>query len=166
MAELVFRVRRKKKAWVAPSFPQVAPESSQIAPEKSQADVLVASEDSTVLAEATESDLVEEFSEMEAVLNDSAPETSKEVTSDRVEEVEGQGQGYSTLNDFEDTLGESSEIILDDLPMDSLVDEGAKTLSIEEAKKIIPEAVLQVLKEKFNGSLENCRPIKDYDRLC
>ena len=154
----------KKKAWVAPSFPQVAPESSQIAPEKSQADVLVASEDSTVLAEATESDLVEEFSEMEAVLNDSAPETSKEVTSDRVEEVEG--QGYSTLNDFEDTLGESSEIILDDLPMDSLVDEGAKTLSIEEAKKIIPEAVLQVLKEKFNGSLENCRPIKDYDRLC
>lgn len=126
----------------------------------------MASEDSTVLAEATESDLVEEFSEMEAVLNDSAPETSKEVTSDRVEEVEGQGQGYSTLNDFEDTLGESSEIILDDLPMDSLVDEGAKTLSIEEAKKIIPEAVLQVLKEKFNGSLENCRPIKDYDRLC
>lgn len=126
----------------------------------------MASEDSTVLAEATEGDLVEEFSEMEAVLNDSAPETSKEVTSDRVEEVEGQGQGYSTLNDFEDTLGESSEIILDDLPMDSLVDEGAKTLSIEEAKKIIPEAVLQVLKEKFNGSLENCRPIKDYDRLC
>ena len=126
----------------------------------------MASEDSTVLAEATESDLVEEFSEIEAVLNDSAPETSKEVTSDRVEEVEGQGQEYSTLNDFEDTLGESSEIILDDLPMDSLVDEGAKTLSIEEAKKIIPEAVLQVLKEKFNGSLENCRPIKDYDRLC
>lgn len=126
----------------------------------------MASEDSTVLAEATESDLVEEFSEMEAVLNDSAPETSKEVTSDRLEEVEGQGQGYSTLNDFEDPLGESSEIILDDLPMDSLVDEGAKTLSIEEAKKIIPEAVLQVLKEKFNGSLENCRPIKDYDRLC
>ena len=128
--------------------------------------MLVASEDSTVLAEAAESDAVEEFSEMESVLNDSAPETSKEVTSDRVEEVEGQGQEYSTLNDFEDPLGESSEIILDDLPMDSLVDEGAKTLSIEEAKKIIPEAVLQVLKEKFNGSLENCRPIKDYDRLC
>ena len=126
----------------------------------------MASEDSTVLAEAAESDAVEEFSEIDTVLNDSAPETSKEVTPDRVEEVEGQGQEYSTLNDFEDTLGESSEIILDNLPMDSLVDEGAKTLSIEEAKKIIPEAVLQVLKEKFNGSLENCRPIKDYDRLC
>ena len=48
--------------------------------------MLVASEDSTVLAEAAESDAVEEFSEMESVLNDSAPETSKEVTSDRVEE--------------------------------------------------------------------------------
>lgn len=126
----------------------------------------MASEDSTVLAEAAESDAVEEFSEIDTVLNDSAPETSKEVTPDRVEEVEGQGQEYSTLNDFEDPLGESSEIILDDLPMDLLVDEETKTLSIEEAKKIIPEAVLQVLKEKFNGSLENCRPIKDYDRLC
>lgn len=126
----------------------------------------MASEDSTVLAEAAESDVVEEFSEIDTVLNDSAPETSKEVTPDRVEEVEGQGQEYSTLNDFEDPLGESSEIILDDLPMDLLVDEETKTLSIEEAKKIIPEAVLQVLKEKFNGSLENCRPIKDYDRLC
>ena len=128
----------------------------------------MASEDSTVLAEAAESDIVEEFSEIDTVLNDSAPETSKEVTPDRVEEVDGQGQGqeYSTLNDFEDPLGESSEIILDDLPMDLLVDEETKTLSIEEAKKIIPETVLQVLKEKFNGSLENCRPIKDYDRLC
>ncbi|MFL2848104.1 MAG: hypothetical protein ACJZ9B_03925 [Coraliomargaritaceae bacterium] len=126
----------------------------------------MASEVSTVLAEAAESDAVEEFSEMDTVLNDSAPETSKEVTPDRVEEVDGQGQEYSTLNDFEDPLGESSEIILDDLPMDLLVDEGTKTLSIEEAKKIIPETVLQVLKEKFNGSLENCRPIKDYDRLC
>lgn len=126
----------------------------------------MASEVSTVLAEAAESDAVEEFSEMDTVLNDSAPETSKEVTPDRVEEVDGQGQEYSTLNDFEDPLGESSEIILDDLPMDLLVDEGTKTLSIEEAKKIIPETVLQLLKEKFNGSLENCRPIKDYDRLC
>jgi hypothetical protein len=95
---------------------------------------------------------------------DTPSESTSDATPEQVEEVEG--QRYRTSNDPEDLANESSEIILDDLPIDSLVDERGDTLSIEQAQELIPEAVLKVLKEKFNGSLENCRPVKDYDRLC
>lgn len=78
---------------------------------------------------------------------------------------EGEGQEYISSSDLDGVIELSSEIILDDLPIDSLVLEDTKSLSIEQAQKLIPEEALKVLKEKFNGSLENCRPIKDYDRM-
>lgn len=81
----------------------------------------------------------------------------------QVEEEEG--QGYINSSDLDEVIERSSEIILDDLPINSLMVEDTKSLSIEQAQKLIPKEALKVLKEKFNGSLENCRPIKDYDRM-
>ena len=74
-------------------------------------------------------------------------------------------QAYSTSNELEDMIDEGSEIILDDLPIDSLVADETKSLSIEKAQELIPEEALKLLKEKFNGHIENCRPIHDRDRL-
>ena len=74
-------------------------------------------------------------------------------------------QAYSTSNELEDMMDEGSEIVLDDLPIDSLVAEETKSLSIEQAQELIPKEALKTLKEKFNGHLENCRPIQEYDRL-
>ena len=74
-------------------------------------------------------------------------------------------QAYSTSNELEDMIDEDSEIVLDDLPIDALVADEIKSLSIEQAQELIPEEALKLLKEKFNGHLENCRPIHDRDRL-
>ena len=74
-------------------------------------------------------------------------------------------QAYSTSNELEDMMDEGSEIVLDDLPIDSLVADETKSLSIEQAQELIPEEALKLLKEKFNGHIENCRPIHDRDRL-
>lgn len=74
-------------------------------------------------------------------------------------------QAYSTSNELEDIMDESPEIVLDDLPIDSLVADETKSLSIEQAQELIPEEALKLLKEKFNGHIENCRPIHDRDRL-
>ena len=73
--------------------------------------------------------------------------------------------GYSTSNELEDTMDEGSEIVLDDLPIDSLMADDTKSLSIEQAQELIPKEALIVLKDKFNGDIENCRPIHDRDRL-
>ena len=59
-------------------------------------------------------------------------------------------------------ISEGSEIVPDDLPIDALVAIETKSLSIEQAQELIIE---EVLKEKFNGHIENCRPIYDRDRL-
>ena len=74
-------------------------------------------------------------------------------------------QAYSTSNELEDMIDEGSEIVLDDLPIDALVADETKSLSIEQAQELIPEEALKLLKEKFNGHIENCRPIHDRDRL-
>ena len=77
-------------------------------------------------------------------------------------------QGYSTSNEPEpaDIMNDGSEIVLDDLAIDPLITEDTKPLiSTGEAQKLIPEDALKVLKEKFNGHIENCRPIQDFDRL-
>ena len=74
-------------------------------------------------------------------------------------------QAYSTSNELEDMMDESPEIVLDDLPVDSLVTDEAKSLSIEQAQELIPEEALKLLEEKFNGHIENCRPIHERDRL-
>ena len=74
-------------------------------------------------------------------------------------------QGYSTSNELEDKMYEGSEIVLDDLPIDSLMADDTKSLSIEQAQELIPKEALKVLKEKFNGHIENCRPIHNRDRL-
>ena len=74
-------------------------------------------------------------------------------------------QAYSTSNELEDMMDEGSEIVLDDLPIDALVADETKSLSIEQAQELIPEEALKLLKEKFNGHVENCRPIHDQDRL-
>ena len=74
-------------------------------------------------------------------------------------------QAYSTSNELEDMIDEGSEIVLDDLPIDAFVADKTKSLSIEQAQALIPEEALKLLKEKFNGHIENCRPIHDRDRL-
>lgn len=76
-----------------------------------------------------------------------------------------QPQEYDASNELEDMIDESSEVLLDDLPIDSLVVDVKKSLSVEQAQELIPNEALEVLKEKFNGHLENCRPIHDGDRL-
>jgi hypothetical protein len=92
-----------------------------------------------------------------------ATQTSAE--SEQVEEVDGQGFSYSTSNELEGIMTDSDTIILDDLPIDSLVVENKQSLSVEQAQELIPKEALKTLKEKFNGHLENCRPIQEYDRL-
>ena len=74
-------------------------------------------------------------------------------------------QDYSTSIELEDMIDESSEIVLDDLPIDALMADETKSLSIEQAQELIPEEALKLLKEKFNGHIENCRPMHDRDRL-
>lgn len=92
-----------------------------------------------------------------------ASQTSKE--SEQVEEMAEQASSYSTSNELEDIMNESESIILDDLPIDSLVAKNTDSLTIEQAQELIPKEALKTLKEKFNGHLENCRPIQEYDRL-
>ena len=92
-----------------------------------------------------------------------ASQTSKE--SEQVEEMAEQASSYSTSNELEDIMNESESIILDDLPIDSLVAKNTDSLTIEQAQELIPKEALKILKEKFNGHLENCRPIQEYDRL-
>jgi hypothetical protein len=92
-----------------------------------------------------------------------ATQTSAE--SEQVEEVDGQGFSYSTSNELEGIMTDSDTIILDDLPIDSLVVENKQSLSVEQAQELIPKEALKTLKEKFNGHLENCRPSQEYDRL-
>ena len=89
--------------------------------------------------------------------------SNDEVDSQQVEE--NVVQVYSSSNELEDMMDGGSEIVLDDLPIDSLVEGETKSLSIEKAKELIPEEALDLLKEKFNGHIENCRPIHDRDRL-
>ena len=105
--------------------------------------------------------------EIEDSPNDSsaytASQTSKE--SEQVEEIAEQASSYSTSNELEDIMNESESIILDDLPIDSLVAKNTDSLTIEQAQELIPKEALKTLKEKFNGHLENCRPIQEYDRL-
>ena len=74
-------------------------------------------------------------------------------------------RSYIALNELEDIIDEGSEVVLDYLPLDSLVTDETKALSIEQAQEFIPEEALKLLKEKFNGHIENCRPIHDRDRL-
>ena len=85
------------------------------------------------------------------------------VDSQQVEE--NVARDYSTTNELEDMMDDSPEIVLDDLPIDSLVADETKSLRIEQAKELIPEEALKFLKVKFNGHIENCRPIHDRDRL-
>lgn len=92
-----------------------------------------------------------------------ASQTSTE--SEQVEEMAEQASSYSTSNELEDIMNESESIILDDLPIDSLVAKNTDSLTIEQAQELIPKEALKTLKEKFNGHLENCRPIQEYDRL-
>jgi hypothetical protein len=92
-----------------------------------------------------------------------ASQTSTE--SEQVEEIAEQASSYSTSNELEDIMNESESIILDDLPIDSLVAKNTDSLTIEQAQELIPKEALKTLKEKFNGHLENCRPIQEYDRL-
>lgn len=90
-------------------------------------------------------------------------DSNEVVDSQKVEE--NAVQAYSTSNELEDMIDEGSEIVLDDLPIDALVADETKSLSIEQAQELIPEEALKLLKEKFNGHIENCRPIHDRDRL-
>ena len=97
------------------------------------------------------------------VVDESELIESNDVDSQQVEE--NAVQAYSTSNELEDMIDEGSEIVLDDLPIDALVADETKSLSMEQAQELIPEEALKLLKEKFNGHIENCRPIHDRDRL-
>ena len=105
--------------------------------------------------------------EIEDSPNDSSAYTASQTTkeSEQVEEMAEQASSYSTSNELEDIMNESESIILDDLPIDSLVAKNTDSLTIEQAQELIPKEALKTLKEKFNGHLENCRPIQEYDRL-
>lgn len=99
--------------------------------------------------------------------DDSSAYTASQTSTEpeQVEEIAEQASSYSTSNELEDIMNESESIILDDLPIDSLVAKNTDSLTIEQAQELIPKEALKTLKEKFNGHLENCRPIKEYDRL-
>ena len=99
--------------------------------------------------------------------DDSSAYTASQISteSEQVEEIAEQASSYSTSNELEDIMNESESIILDDLPIDSLVAKNTDSLTIEQAQELIPKEALKTLKEKFNGHLENCRPIQEYDRL-
>ena len=105
--------------------------------------------------------------EIEDSPNDSSAYTASQTSteSEQVEEMAEQASSYSTSNELEDIMNESESIILDDLPIDSLVAKNTDSLTIEQAQELIPKEALKTLKEKFNGHLENCRPIQEYDRL-
>lgn len=105
--------------------------------------------------------------EIEDSPNDSSAYTASQTSteSEQVEEIAEQASSYSTSNELEDIMNESESIILDDLPIDSLVAKNTDSLTIEQAQELIPKEALKTLKEKFNGHLENCRPIQEYDRL-
>jgi len=105
--------------------------------------------------------------EIEDSLDDSSAYTASQTSteSEQVEEIAEQASSYSTSNELEDIMNESESIILDDLPIDSLVAKNTDSLTIEQAQELIPKEALKILKEKFNGHLENCRPIQEYDRL-
>ena len=83
--------------------------------------------------------------------------------SDQMKEMEV--QSYTTSNELDDMINESPEIMLEDIAIESLDIEDKKSLSIEQAEELIPQEALKLLKEKFNGHLENCRTIQDFDRL-
>ena len=72
---------------------------------------------------------------------------------------------YNVSFSVDDMINESPEIMLEDLAIESLDIEDKKSLSIEQAQELIPQEALKFLKEKFNGHLENCRSIQDFDRL-
>jgi hypothetical protein len=72
-----------------------------------------------------------------------ATQTSSE--SEQVEEVDGQGFSYSTSNELEGIMTDSDTIILDDLPIDSLVVENKQSLSVEQAQELIPKEALKTL---------------------
>ncbi|MDA0848234.1 MAG: hypothetical protein O2827_00585 [Verrucomicrobia bacterium] len=99
--------------------------------------------------------------------DDSSAYTASQTSTEpeQVEEIAEQASSYSTSNELEDIMNESESIILDDLPIDSLVAKNTDSLTIEQAQELIPKEALKTLKEKFNGHLENCRPIQEYDRL-
>ena len=103
--------------------------------------------------------------EKDSTVDDSSVSFSSEVSSksDQVKEMEG--QSYTTSNELDDMINESPEIMLEDLAIESLDIEDKKSLSIEQAQELIPQEALKLLKEKFNGHLENCRSIQDFDRL-
>ena len=98
-------------------------------------------------------------------IDDSAVSFPSEVNSklDQVEEMER--QSYATSNELDEMINESPKIMLEDLAIDSLDFEDKESLCIEQAQELIPQEALKSLKEKFNGHLENCRPIQDFDRL-
>jgi len=60
--------------------------------------------------------------------------------------------------EISDTLLENEMI---ELPPDTKVVE----LTLEEATKKIPKSVLEVLKKNFNGSPEECRKLRESDRI-
>ena len=105
--------------------------------------------------------------EIENSPDDSSAYTASQTSTEpeQVEEIAEQPSSYSTSYELEDSMNESESIILDDLPIDSLVAKNTDSLTIEQAQELIPKEALKTLKEKFNGHLENCRPIQEYDRL-
>lgn len=96
---------------------------------------------------------------------ENSPDDSSAYTASQTSKEPEQASSYSTSNELEDIMNESESIILDDLPIDSLVAKNTDSLTIEQAQELIPKEALKTLKEKFNGHLENCRPIQEYDRL-
>ena len=148
----------KKKAWVAPSFPKaVASGQWVISKEVEGGEALNLTED-LAISDTEKAATGEGVDESELI--DSNDESDPQLVEENVV------QAFSTSNELEDIMDEGSDIVLDDLPIDSLVvaDE-TKSLSIEKAQELIPEEALKLLKEKFNGHIENCRPIHDRDRL-
>lgn len=103
--------------------------------------------------------------EKDSTVDDSPVSFPSEVSSksDQVKEMEG--RSCTTSNELDDMKNESPEIMLEDLAIESLDIEDKKSLSIEQAQELIPQEALKLLKEKFNGHLENCRSIQDFDRL-
>ena len=124
---------------------------------------------STEVEEGEALNVTEDLAILETENADSGVDESELIDSNEVvdsQKVEENAvQAYSTSNELEDMIDEGSEIVLDDLPIDALVADETKSLSMEQAQELIPEEALKLLKEKFNGHLENCRPIHDRDRL-
>ena len=127
-----------------------------ISPEVEESESLNVTEDQAISGtEKADSGEGEDESEL---INSNNVVDSKQVEENDV-------QVYSTSNEIEDMTDEGSEIVLGDLLIDELVADETKSLRIEQAQELIPEEALKLLKEKFNGHIENCRPIHDRDRL-